>query len=78
MLAALLMLQLRVFRTRWGWNGEEDMWETDDCLEFPSCMIDTFSRKDLVSTHVIVVSISCLARCTLARVDTEDLIKTQR
>jgi hypothetical protein len=50
----------------------------DDCLEFPSCMIDTFSRKDLVSTHVILVSISCLARCTLARVDTEDLIKTQR
>jgi hypothetical protein len=32
----------------------------DDCLEFPSCMIDTFSRKDLVSTHVIVISISLL------------------
>jgi len=30
MLAALLMLGLRVFRTRWGWNGEEDMWETDE------------------------------------------------
>lgn len=30
----------------------------DDCLEFPSCMIATFSRKDLMGTHAIVISIS--------------------